>query len=167
MLTACSSWVMRVLRFSWPVSKILRSSAPALIACSYESRALVRSGSCSMNAVAFLVNSFSASVYVVMVGDDDDGWWPSARTFRGPTAESRFSNRLSIKDSISASPSDSNSESDSGCARIASSCFFHIASPLLRGLYVYDTVEPSLLAERRQVAGGRWHYELAGQEDQT
>src|ERR1019366_5358098 len=70
-LLPCSNWVMRVRRLPSPASKTSRSPALALIACSYASRALVRSGSCLMNAVAFLVNSFTASVYVVMVADDD------------------------------------------------------------------------------------------------
>src|SRR5258708_19007880 len=95
-----------------------------------------------MNAVALRVNSFSASVYVVIVGDevmlgDDDGRWSSwARIFWEPAPKFHFSNRLSGKDSTGESPSDSNSgvsfEANPGCAPISSSCscFFHIASLL-------------------------------------
>src|ERR1700674_639818 len=130
MLTPCSNWVMRVRRFSSPASKTLRSSALAFVACSYASRALVRSGSCSMNAVAFLVNSFTAPMYVVIVDDHDGSWWTSARTFWGTTAKFSFLNCSFTKDSTSASPSDAKSglsfEAKSGCAPIASSCFFHI-----------------------------------------
>src|SRR5437879_4090631 len=47
-------------------------------------------------------------------------------------------------------------------ALIASSCFFHIASLLLR-----DCTRTTQWNLHSWLSGGRWHYEPAGQEDQT
>ena len=66
--TTCSICVIRDRKAWLPASRLWRRDALAVIAIWYASRASVKRCTCSMNAVADLVNLFIASVYVDMDG---------------------------------------------------------------------------------------------------